>query len=240
MRTERRTNKIGGVGDGFCTRSGATRKWVSGAGPVPTKSSVEYENVLEEMALHVTGLPRKECCRRTPVVRVGLLGINVDRNLVTREVPSTNARRVPEMRKDATTDLVEPLTVAARVGVEEGAAGVVRATDRAAGIDDLCGGQNVPADESVVESAAFGGVKRVLVDDGVVYALDDVDFASFWPVWTDGPPSRPDRAPNGHGGDVRDEETGVECLLAVNADAGGWTLVCGACVLVVALLTSYG
>jgi len=66
--------------------------------------------------------------------------------------------------------------------------------------------------------AAGAGVDRNLVYRAVVDTFQDVDFTLVWPVGAVGPEGRPSAAPDRHVDGIKDEETTVEDVTAVETD----------------------
>jgi hypothetical protein len=138
-------------------------------------------------------------------------------------VPSLDTLAVPQVSVDATSDVVEILAKAASVRVDESAAVVVRIAAGALGVDD--GGSMEIFRNRGVEVTACCGVKGVLVLRAGVDTFDNVDFATFGPVWTDGPPSGPNAATGWHCEYVCDEEPAVVGLFGADSDTVN-ALVC--------------
>jgi len=130
-------------------------------------------------------------------------------------MPGFDTGAIPQMCVHAPAVLVEALAKAAGVTVDERAAVIVGAATGAGGVYDVAGDGAGCCDVGV-EGTVVGCVKGVLVLGTGVDAFDDVYFAAFWPVGTDGPPGGPDAATGWHCVDVCDEKTAVVSFLGLD------------------------
>lgn len=171
--------------------------------PISAKRDIKGNRMLLEIRLRITAFtaPRSLQVVSRPVRRIGVLTLQVARDIWPREVPDPDPIPRPFHHEHCTTGIVEGFAVGRGVRVDEGTAVVGIGRGTTGGVrDGRCEAvreEGAGDGSRLINLAAFAGMDRVLVVRVAVDALDDVNFAVMRPVGADGPKSRPSSGLNG-------------------------------------------
>jgi len=111
--------------DSLLTRSWASGTSVRGTSEIAAKGGINGQDVIKEVTLHIASVRAPKSCRGTPSARVGLLILDILRDVGAGEVPDFDSLVVPEVSKDTASDDVEPVSEGLSIGIEECTTGVI-------------------------------------------------------------------------------------------------------------------
>ena len=120
------------------------------------------------------------------------------------------------MGEDASTNHIEGLAIASRVGIEESAAPIIAWSTSALCVEHV----GLHADVVLRKSTTGTRVERVLVCGLLMDAFKDINFPAIGPAWTYRPICGPDTASVGHLPEVGNEQTSIVLLFGAYPDAG--------------------
>ena len=182
--------------------------------PVSAEGGIEDQNVILHKLVRIAILRRPVPRRCPPLFRLGCFGNDVRWNRFAGEKVDRDARRVPFHRIYSTSIVVERLAVVVRLGTELAASLVPCLVGCAVARCGQCRARAVV----LWDRTSRLGMQRSLVPLVPVYALDDINLTTLWPIGAIRPKSGPSSTPVWHVDRVDNDETAVDDNVRVHAN----------------------